>query len=200
MERSEEILRHWFADVSDDGWTVPEERMQYWFGKDDRTDAELRRLFLYDMERAAAGLLRDWAETPRGRLALVLLLDQMPRNIHRGTPAAFAHDGLALELVREGLARGDDLKLRPIERAFFYLPLEHAEDRDAQAEAVRRYATLLADAPDHARQTFKEFHDYAVAHKRIIDRFGRFPHRNEILGRESTEAEEAFLQEPGSSF
>src|SRR5690606_30570133 len=96
-----------------------------------------------DMERAAAGLLRDWARTPRGRLALVILLDQFPRNIHRGTPAAFAHDGLALELVREGLERGDDQQLRPVERAFFYLPLEHAEDREAQAESVRRYAALL---------------------------------------------------------
>lgn len=200
MERSEEILSHWFGSDLGNGWTVPADRTKYWFGKDEATDAELRRRFISDMERAAAGLLRDWARTPRGRLALVILLDQFPRNIHRGTPAAFAHDGLALELVREGLERGDDEQLRPVERTFFYLPLEHAEDREAQAESVRRYAALLDAAPEHAKAAFREFYDYALAHQRIIDRFGRFPHRNAILGRETTPEEAAFLTEPNSSF
>jgi len=198
MERSEEILRYWFDEVGD--WDFPPEREAMWFGKDPEVDAEIRRRFGTDVERAAAGLLDDWAETPRGRLALVVLLDQFPRNIHRGKPAAFAHDGKALALAREGVARGHDRALRPIERAFFYLPFEHAESREAQAASVRLFRALLDEAPPEAKDRFRVFHDYAVAHQRIIDRFGRFPHRNEILGRETTPEEAAFLQQPGSSF
>ena len=200
MDRSEEIVRFWFAGVDGDGWQIPEERRDYWFGKDDAVDADLRSHFGTDVERAAAGLLKNWEASARGRLALILLLDQFPRNIHRGKPAAFAHDGEALRLCREGLAFGHDLELRPAERAFFYLPLEHAEDREAQAEAVRLYEALLAGAPAMVRHIFQEFFDYAVAHQRIIDRFGRFPHRNAILGRKTTEEEAEFLKQPGSSF
>ncbi|WP_373048059.1 DUF924 family protein [Vulgatibacter sp.] len=199
-ERSEEILRYWFGDEGGDGWSIPAGKQAFWFGKDDAVDAEMRRRFLYDMERAAAGLLRDWARTPRGSLALVILLDQMPRNIHRGTPAAFAHDGQALALVRDGIEQGFDRQLRPVERAFYYLPFEHAEDRAAQAEGVRLYEALEAAAPPDARERFHVFTDFAVRHREIVDRFGRFPHRNQILGRQSSDEEKAFLQQPGSSF
>jgi len=200
MERSEEILRQWFGDEGGDGWNFSEERERYWFGKDPAVDADLRKRFVTDMERAAAGLLRGWEATPRGRLALIVLLDQLPRNIHRGTPAAFAHDAQALELARDGIDLGHDLQLRPIERSFFYLPFEHAEDPEAQAQAVRLYDALAAGAPPPARDRFRVFLDYAVAHKRIIDRFGRFPHRNGILGRATTDEEASFLEQPGSSF
>lgn len=198
MERSEAILRHWFDDG--DGWDFSPEREAFWFGKSPEVDRELRRLFAADMERAAAGTLDHWAQTPRGRLALILLLDQIPRNINRGTPAAFAHDARALALATEGIARGHDLELRPIERTFFYLPFEHAEDRQAQERAVRLYHDLLVAAPDHAKGRFRVFWEYAVRHQEIIERFGRFPHRNEILGRESTPEEIEFLKLPGSSF
>ena len=200
MERSEEILREWFAEADGDGWSFSEEREKYWFGKNAQVDADLRKRFVTDVERAAAGLLRGWEATPRGRLALIILLDQLPRNIHRGTPAAFAHDAQALQLARDGIDLGHDLQLRPIERSFFYLPFEHAEDPEAQAQAVRLYDALAAGAPPHARERFRVFLDYAVAHKKIIDRFGRFPHRNDILGRDTTDEEASFLKQPGSSF
>ena len=200
MERSEEILREWFAEADGDGWSFSEEREKYWFGKNAQVDADLRKRFVTDVERAAAGLLRGWEATPRGRLALIILLDQLPRNIHRGTPAAFAHDAQALQLARDGIDLGHDLQLRPIERSFFYLPFEHAEDPEAQAQAVRLYDALAAGAPPQARERFRVFLDYAVAHKKIIDRFGRFPHRNDILGRDTTDEEASFLKQPGSSF
>lgn len=192
MERSEEILRHWFGEGAD--------RSAYWFGKSEEVDAELRRLFKYDVDRAASGILDDWAATPRGRLALILLLDQFPRNLHRGTPAAFAWDKRALSLALEGLDRGHDRQLAPIERAFFYLPLEHSEDPAHQERAVTLYEALLSEVPADARATFESFLDYARQHRAIIDRFGRFPHRNAILGRETTGEEAAFLEGPGSSF
>lgn len=199
MERSEEILLHWFGPLSD-GWSFGSDRIPYWFEKHDKTDDELRTLFGEDAARAAAGELDPWAATPRGRLALILLFDQLPRNLHRGTPAAWAQDAKALALSREGIALGHDRALRPIERVFFYLPLEHAEDLSAQMESVRFYDELQKLAPDYARPGFRSFYDYALRHLEIIDRFGRFPHRNEILGRASTPEEVEFLKEPNSSF
>ncbi len=139
-------------------------------------------------------------ETPRGRLALILLLDQLPRAIYRGTPRAFEKDDKALGLAREGLQLKMDHHLRYIERLFFLLPLEHAEDLDAQQQSVRRFLELEAEVAPPLRPAFGGFVEYAVRHRDVIERFGRFPHRNEILGRESTAEEEAFLKEPGSSF
>ena len=198
MERSEIILEEWFGKGGGGGFDPA--RAKLWFSKDEEFDAHLRRRFGDDLRRAAAGEYDEWAKTPRGRLALVILLDQFSRNIHRGTKEAFANDEKARALVEEGLSDRVDREYRPIERAFFYLPLEHAEDPAAQARAVELYEELLDDVPKEQRPTYEEFLDYAVQHQRIIDRFGRFPHRNEILGRETTEEEAAFLKTPGSSF
>jgi uncharacterized protein (DUF924 family) len=138
--------------------------------------------------------------TSRGRLALILLLDQLPRSIHRGTPEAFAQDAAARQVADSGLAAGADRLLRPIERLFFYLPFEHSEDLADQHRSVRLFRELGESVLESQRDVFSGFLDYAVRHREVIERFGRFPHRNRILGRESTPEELAFLEEPGSSF
>jgi uncharacterized protein (DUF924 family) len=200
MERSEEVLSHWFGEAAGDGWQVAPDRVALWFRGGAEVDEELRRRFAADVDAARAGKLSGWASTPRGRLALLLLLDQLPRNLFRGRPEAFASDAMALSLSREALARGEDAQLRPIERTFLYLPFEHAEDRGAQATSVERFRALAQAAPASAHAAYEGFLDYAIRHQVIVERFGRFPHRNRILGRASTEEEEAFLREPGSSF
>ena len=136
-----------------------------------------------------------------GRLALILLLDQLPRNIHRAVPAAFAQDAKARDLCLRGLSLGADKALSPLARVFFYLPLEHAESREQQARSVALFEALAAEQADGpARETFEGFADFARRHQVIIQRFGRFPHRNAILGRTSTPEEAEFLQQPGSGF
>jgi len=147
-----------------------------------------------------AGELTSWGETPHGELARIILLDQFPRNIYREQPRAFAYDMQALSWTLEGLAKQSDQQLRPVERVFFYLPLEHAEDLGHQETSVKLFRELVEAVPQEQRNTFAGFFDFAVRHHDIIDRFGRFPHRNVILGRESTSEEEEFLTQPGSSF
>lgn len=196
--RAEEILAFWFDGCGP--WSAPAARMDLWFGKSDAVDDDLRRRFGADLEQAAAGAWDHWDEHPRGRMARILLFDQIPRNVFRGTPQAFAYDERALRLAREGVEKGHDRALPGIHRAFFYLPFEHAESMEAQSQAVALYQRLLDEAPPDAKELFTVYLDYAVAHLKIIERFGRFPHRNQILGRETTDEEAKFLLEPGSSF
>ncbi len=147
---------------------------------------------------AATGELNEWLATARGRLALIILTDQFPRNIYRDTARAFSCDSKALAWCLEGLHGRSDRELRPIERVFFYLPLEHAESREHQAKSVECFTELAASVPMEQRSTFEEYLDFAMRHRDIIDRFGRFPHRNNILRRESTAEELAFLTQSGS--
>lgn len=193
------ILDFWFGALAGDSATA-QARQQLWWSKNAVIDAEIRERFGPAVAAAAAGAHREWAREPRGRLALILLFDQFPRNIYRDTPQAFAHDGLALRLALDGLAAAADQSLRAIERVFFYLPLEHAESPALQERSVALFTALADGVPEADRKTFAGFVDYAVRHRDIIRRFGRFPHRNHILGRASTAAEEQFLQQPGSSF
>lgn len=193
------VLGFWFGGAPDDA-VAAREQAALWWGKSEQTDALITQRYAGLLEQARAGALDAWAQTPRGRLALIILTDQFPRNIHRDTPLAFASDALARQHCKDGLARGDDLALRPIERVFFYLPLEHAEDAADQAQSVELFTRLVEDVPADQRALFAGFLDYARRHQAIIDRFGRFPHRNAILARVSTAAELAFLQTPGSSF
>jgi len=175
-----EVLKFWFEE------TQPEQ----WFKKDAAFDAAVRSRF-FDLHAELA--LRSQQELlgdERSALAAVIVFDQMSRNIFRDTPAAFASDAVALSLAQEAIARGFDRGVSKAERMFFYLPFEHAEDRRAQARCVELMASL--DDP--------EFTKWAAAHQGIIDRFGRFPHRNAVLGRTSTPEELEFLQQPGSSF
>lgn len=198
-ETVQSILHYWFGDQADDARAAAQQA-GIWWGKSDRVDSEISVRFEDLVKQAASGQLDAWKQTPQGRLALILLLDQFPRNMYRSTPQAFAFDAQARALTLEGLKAGDDQMLRPIERVFFYLPLEHSEDLALQHRCVELYERLAASLPDVTRKSFDGFTDFARKHRDIIERFGRFPHRNDILGRESSGEETAFLATPGSSF
>lgn len=195
----DELLAYWFGDNSGDA-AVAAAKAELWWGHSPATDELLRQRFGAAATAAAAGRLDHWAESPRGRLALILLLDQLPRAIRRDTPGAFAQDAAARILTEQGLESGAAELLRPIERLFLYLPLEHSEDLEDQDRSVELFCELAESIPEEQRPTFSNFVDYAQKHLEVIARFGRFPHRNRILGRESTAEEIAFLEEPGSSF
>ena len=195
----DELLAFWFGDDSDDA-AVAAAKAELWWGHSPATDELLRERFGGAAAAAAEGRLDHWAEAPRGRLALILLLDQLPRAVHRDTPGAFAQDAAARVLAEQGLESGANEALRPIERLFLYLPLEHSEDLEDQDRSVELFGELAESIPEEQRPTFSNFVDYAQKHREVIARFGRFPHRNRILGRESTAEEIAFLEEPGSSF
>lgn len=187
MERWEQILAYWFgADGKD--------RTSFWFGQSDAVDAEIRSSFGRDHELAVEGRLDDWAATARGRLALIIVLDQLSRNIYRGRPAAYAQDARAQALSIEGIDRGLDRRLSALERWFFYMPLMHAEDLDLQERSVHCFRQLVEDAPDEHREACEGALFYARQHRDEIDRFGRFPGRNEVLGRGSTAEELRHLE------
>ncbi len=176
----EQVLTFWFTE------TAPKQ----WWKVDAAFDAAVQERFSGLHRAAHLGELWKWRRFPRGRLAEIIVLDQFSRNMFRGTPQAFASDPMALALAPEAVADGHDMKLAPRERAFVYMPYQHSESRKIQEESVHLFKLLGA----------AEQHDFAMRHKAIIDRFGRYPHRNQILGRHSTPEELEFLQEPGSSF
>jgi len=177
-------------------------RNKMWFAKSEDIDAEIRAKFLPLLETLAAGpLADDWAE--RGtceRLAAIIVLDQFSRNLFRGSPRAFSQDALALRLCKEGLSLREDLTLSEAERIFFYLPLEHSEDIGDQSRAVEMFSALVKDARPEFRPLTEATLEYAYAHKAVIEQYGRFPHRNTVLARESTAPEKAYLAKPGSGF
>jgi uncharacterized protein (DUF924 family) len=166
------------------------EFQEHWFKSTPEFDAQIADGFAEDYERASAGSLDDLAETPEGALALIILLDQFPRNLFRGTAKAFEADEKARAVARRALDAGHDERLRPQARMFLYLPFEHSEDLADQDLAV-----VLFEKLENA-----DWLDYAIRHRDIVKRFGRFPHRNEALGRASTPEETEFLKEPSSSF
>ena len=198
-DKKNELLNFWFGDDPDDA-VVAESKAELWWGHRQETDESLQSRFGGAASSAAADVLDHWSGSPRGRLALILLLDQLPRAIHRATPAAFAQDAKARAVAEQGLESGADRLLRPIERLFFYLPFEHSEDLADQDRSVELYRELVTSVPTVHRETFGGFVDFAVRHRDVIRQFARFPHRNQILGRESTPEEKAFLEQPGSSF
>jgi uncharacterized protein (DUF924 family) len=186
-----DVLEFWFAPPGS-----PEfgRDRTCWFTKSADFDALVRERFLATHEAALTGRLDGWAERPLSGLALVVALDQFPRNVFRGAPRAFAADPKALAVARSLVARRFDECLLPVQRCFAYLPFEHAEDLAAQRESLRLFERLAVD-PSGARTL-----TYAMRHYAIVERFGRFPHRNAILGRASRPEETAFLSQPGSSF
>lgn len=178
MTTAADVLRFWF-----------EEHPKDWFVKNPDFDAEIRARFLSLHEAAAAGHLAHWADEARSCLALVIVLDQFPRNIYRGDARAFATDELARAAARVILERGWDKRMTQAEQLFAYLPFEHSESLEDQNLSCE----LMKDFDAEQLR-------YAIRHREIIERFGRFPHRNDILGRESTAAEIEFLKQPGSGF
>jgi uncharacterized protein (DUF924 family) len=187
--RGSEVLRFWFGAGGEYG-----KRRRQWFAKSAEFDAEVRAHCGALYEQAAAARLASWQEEAGDSLALIVLLDQVPRNLFRGEARAFASDESARAAVRHSLARGYDRDALPVERMFFYLPLTHSEALEDQrlACALVRPLTEFAETEDAFRS--------AERHREIIERFGRFPHRNAALARESTAEERAFLERPGSSF
>ena len=202
MDTPATIHAFWFGATADedDEPDIVARQSALWWKKQPEVDAEIRLRFAPLVARAAVGELDDWLGSPRGRLALILLTDQFPRNIWRGQAAAFAFDVLALRWAKETIARGLDREMRPIERVFLYLPLEHSEDLADQRDAVRLFDALAGEVAPAARPAFAGYLDFARRHLEIIERFGRFPHRNAALGRETSAAEAEFLRQPGSAF
>jgi uncharacterized protein (DUF924 family) len=197
---SEEILSFWFGDPPRDG-DDSKGLMKKWFGANAEIDAAIRSQFEFVMGAAARDELRSWSESPRGRLAMILLLDQFPRNIHRGDRAAFNQDERALALTMDGMAKRLDQPLSPLERMFFYMPMQHSESLAVQRRAVETFEQLAhSDTAAHVKTTLEGAAEYARLHHDIVARFGRFPHRNAVLGRESTPAERRYLEEGAPTF
>jgi uncharacterized protein (DUF924 family) len=176
----DEILQFWFEELT----------RKDWFRKDEALDSTIASRFGAIYRELRAGVPASWLDTPQGYLAAILVLDQFPRNMFRSDARAFATDEEALALAKRAVAEGLDQKLTRDQRVFLYMPFQHSEDRDDQARAIALYAML--GKPLNL--------DFALRHQEVVDRFDRFPHRNAILGRASTEEERKFLTEPGSSF
>jgi uncharacterized protein (DUF924 family) len=193
-------LLEWWFGTSETASESAADKGKLWFGKRKSQDREAHTRFGDQVEQALAGGLTEWAQRPEGWLAVVLLLDQLPRMIYRDSPQSYAGDARAQALVAQGIATGLDRELRPIQRVFIYLVLEHCEDLTVQDEAVSRFRDLLADQPEAERAVFLDNLDYAERHRKVIARFGRFPHRNAVLGRKSTAEEMEFLSGPGARF
>jgi uncharacterized protein (DUF924 family) len=194
------ILHYWFAWSADRPSTLGD-RMSLWFGGSFELDRIIAHRFTDIVARLASGEAWRWAaQGPHERLAAVVALDQFTRSIFRKTPGAFENDALALQLTKDGIARGEDLLLKPVERWFLYMPLEHSESATDQRRSVEKFAELLAEATPDTQPHFASAYDYARRHASVIRKFGRFPHRNAILGRTSTSAELNFLKKPGSRF
>jgi uncharacterized protein (DUF924 family) len=199
MENQHSVIRYWFGTDPDDA-RVANAYASLWWSKKSSIDDEIRRRFKPLVIAAGKGALSDWKLTAHGKLALILLTDQFPRNIFRGKPESFGFDEIALDLSLQGVAMEQDKLLRPIQRVFFYLPLEHSEDLEHQRRSVKLFRELLREVPASQRSIFEGFLNFALRHQAVIERFGRYPHRNAILGRESTPEEIEFLKQPGSSF
>lgn len=176
----EDVLNFWFGELTYDDW----------FGTSKDLDETCFRRFQASHLALARGVSEGWRATPENRLAAILLLDQMPRNMYRGTPLAFSTDCLALHEAKLAVGTGADMAIRPEWRVFVYLPFEHSENLTDQTLSVKLF-TELGDA---------NYLDYAIRHREVIETFGRFPHRNAFLARQSTEAELAYLAKPGAGF
>jgi uncharacterized protein (DUF924 family) len=192
-DKIHDLLDFWFGHLGSADLPTSD-RTNLWFGENEVVKQKLLTSFGAEYEAAEAGSLADWAKTPRGRLALIILLDQFSRYIHRRTSQAFAYDEEALKLCVEGLREEMDHSLTLIERVFFYMPLVHSEDNQHQEQSIRLYQDLVSLSMSETTQIYQLFLAYAYAHYRVIKEFGRFPQRNQALSRKSTEAELAFLK------
>lgn len=198
--KPEDVLEFWFDGIDRTTALPPDGVMGFWFGGDAAVDSEIRKRFDEAVHEAHEGGFSSWEQESRSRLALIVLIDQFSRNVFRDDPRAYAADDRAQKLCLEGIGKGHDRDLHPLERLFFYMPLEHAEDSALQAQCVDLMKSIRDDVPDEEKQAYDGLVDYAVRHQRVVDRFGRFPHRNEVLGRESTPEEIEFLASDAAPF
>ena len=199
MVTPENILNFWFAGAAESP-AVTAARSEFWFTADDELDREIWQLYGDAVSDAAGGLYDHWVEASFGRLALIILLDQFPRNMYRGTAEVFRHDSRALEIAQQGVAVSQLAGLAIPEQAFFLMPYQHAEDLEVQDAGVALYSAMAEEADPEWREAAAGYRDFALQHRDIIAEFGRFPHRNAVLGRTSTEAELSYLEEGGATF
>lgn len=198
MEEKEEILKYWFGRIEETMLPTPN-RTRIWFSDDQDIDDEIRLKFAKNIENAILGNYLEWEDSARGVLTLIILYDQFSRKIYRGTPLAFAQDHKALDLCLRGIERQFDHSISLIERAFFYFPLMRSENAEMQATAIRAYKILVDLSFMEVRSIFEQFLELALNRFDVIKRFGRFPQRNEVLNRISTEEEMKYLQEEYNS-
>ena len=191
------VLDYWFGDIENTAidW---QQRGDLWWGKHREVDQEIRDRFAHFVNGLSEGGYRDWLGSARGRLAAIVVVDQFSRNLFRGEAKAFAADPQALQWCLDGIDCGDDLLLKPVERVFFYMPLEHSESPAMQQLSITNYSALVSAVPEEEKETFRGFLDFAQRHYDVIARFGRYPHRNKALGRESTPEEMAFMEQSSS--
>lgn len=192
VETPASVRAFWFADALESPARA-KSRMAWWFESDRDTDLLIAQRFTSTLEAASAGALSSWEREPLSCLALVVVLDQFPRNIHRATAAAFAHDAKALDVARRGLAAGYLRALSTVEQTFFLMPFQHCEDLACQRESVAHFQRMCDEAAPEWRALAQGVLDYARLHLEIVERFGRFPHRNAALGRASTPEEIDYL-------
>ena len=204
MDEARQVRDFWFGKLPLTTQAL-NQRVKLWFPEREspedlqKLDGIIRAKFGRLVERAAKGGLAGWADSPRRCLSLIILLDQFPRSIYRGTARAFATDEQALAITLSGLQSAADGALDVVERIFFYMPLQHSEVREVQDESVAGYRRLVREAPQETRAAFEEALKFAEEHRSIIERFGRFPQRNRVLERVSTPEEEAWLLGDGSA-
>ncbi len=187
------LLNFWFGDLGSADLPTSD-RTNLWFGESEKLKEMITQSFGGDYSAVIQGEHEDWASTPRGRLAMIILLDQFSRYLHRNSAQAFDHDKKAQELCIQGLQENMDHALTLIERVFFYMPLVHSENNEIQEQSIRLFQSLVSLSMSETTQVYQLFLAYAYAHFRVIKEFGRFPQRNEVLGRKSTAAEVAFLR------
>ena len=197
--RIDAILLFWFKEQELSGPQI-DRRMDIWFGTDPVLDHEIEKEFGDDVTAACEGRLDHWAADPHGRLALILLIDQFRRNIYRNSAEAFSMDKLALKLCVEGAMEKKDIGLTPLQRIFFYMPLQHAESRKVQEKSVNLYNRLAEAVSPTYRETLLTIAQFAELHRDIIDQFGRFPHRNKLLNRDNTAEEDEYLATDSPDF
>ena len=198
-EYIDSVLDFWFGELDSQGREAPG-KAELWFKKSDAFDKEIREKFGEVWSQAVSGKLDEHVTSPRSALALIIVLDQFSRNLFRQSPEAFASDDKALSITKSGMEKGWDKELPLVMRHFFYMPFMHSEDLDDQKKSLELYNDLVKLSSPPLNERFKTVYDFAKRHYDIIERFGRFPHRNSILGRESTPEEVEFLKQPGSSF
>ncbi len=198
-ETIDSILTFWFGTCNS-AEEISEQKKALWWGKDEQIDQEIAERFRPVMESVANSELDHWRESANGLLASIICTDQFPRNVFRGNAKSFAYDPVALGLAQQAVATHVDLELSPIQRVFVYLPFEHSEDMAMQTQSLELFNKLHDEVAEEDKELFSGYIDFARRHLEIVDRFGRFPHRNELLGRDSTPEELEFLAEPGSSF
>ncbi len=198
-ETIDSVIRFWFGE-SHSSADINAQKKRVWWSKNEEIDAEITARFSELVDAVASGELDHWNESHQGLLASIICTDQFPRNIYRGHSRSFSYDAVALRFARQAVAMGFDRKVQLIKRVFIYMPFEHSEEISDQEQAVALMQSLVDQAADEEKEIFAGFLNFAIRHRDVVAEFGRFPHRNTILGRESTEQEIAFLEQPGSSF